>query len=143
MLDLYSPVFHFLSGLLRITREYDPTLECTLELEDTPEIPCKHLSFIQTHTLKRQAHITLNSHMTPPAHSHTKSGFELHVRSLTSWLTHPYLEVCVHRACSFLTEPTSVFTATSKTPLQGPKKQTATEMGNRAAEMAVLLLLLS
>lgn len=82
----------------------------------------------------------LNSHMTLPARSHTKNGSELHMYLLIPRLTHSHLDVCVHRACSFLAETTSVFTLTSKTHLQVPKKQMATEKGNREAERTALLL---
>lgn len=59
MLDLYFPYLSFFSSELhKISHEYDPALECTLELEDTPEIPFKHLSFMHPHMLKRCAHAT-------------------------------------------------------------------------------------
>lgn len=37
-LFLLTSVFRFLAGLHKITHECDRTLECTLELDDTPEI---------------------------------------------------------------------------------------------------------
>lgn len=48
----------------------DPALECTLELEDMPEIPCKHLSFTPPHTQKGCAHMTpgLTHDSSPQSH---------------------------------------------------------------------------
>ena len=138
---MYSPCLSFFSsGLHKVSHEYDPALECTLELEDTPEIPLKHLTFMCPHMLKRCAHATPELTHDSASRSHTKNGFELHMYLLIPRLTHSHLDVCVHRACSFPAEPTSVFTPTSKTHLQVPKKQMATEKGNREAERTALLL---
>lgn len=93
------------------------------------------LSFILIY--RKDVHIKpLNSYMTPPAHSHTKSGFELHMCLFTPRLPRfqpgglckqglfiPSRVICVQAAS---------------------KKQMATEKGSREAErMALLLALLS
>lgn len=77
--------FHFLSGICKTTHECDRTLECTLELEDTPEIPCKHLSFIHPHPQKRCAHLTPELiHDSTSPQSHYKWVRVTHVPAYTS-----------------------------------------------------------